>query len=192
MKKIFAGLILAKKNSKRLPGKNMKDFCGKPMFLINTKKCLKVFDLVYVSSDDQEILNIAKKIGAVPIFRPSNLVGDVPNIPVYKHALKNMSKVDGIVAVQSCSPTIDIKLIKTARNLMGSGCQELMTCHPVERNSDYHQQNFKIYGSIWALSKNRLNNYGSPYKPNPEILLVDDSVDINYPKDYKKALKQCL
>lgn len=187
---LSVALILAKKHSNRLPEKNTLDFNGEPMFLINVKKCLKLFPKVYVSSDSKEILALAKSVGAIPIKRDENLCGDVPNIPVYKHALKKMGDIDGIVAVQANSPTISSKLIFTAKELLEVGYQEIMTCHPLQENKNYHEQSAKIYGSIWALSTKRLENYGDYYKPKPEILLVDTSVDIETEEDLKKALCQ--
>jgi hypothetical protein len=150
------------------------------MFLVNVEKCLKIFEKVYVSSDDQWILNLAKSVGAIPIKRDEELCGDTPNIPVYQHALKHMRGVDGIVAVQANSPTINPNLIVTARKMIWLGAEEVMTC-----DTDY-----KIYGSIWALTRDRLENYGDPYKPKPDILLVDPSVDIHTEKDLEKALCQ--
>lgn len=184
----LAGLILAKKNSIRLPGKNLKDFGGDPMFIVNTKKCLRIFDEVYVSSDDVNILKLAEEVGAIPIERGEDLSGDVPNVAVYQHALAHMEDVDGIVAVQSCSPTIETNLIVLAKKLMETGLEEVMTCHPMEHGEDYHAQHNKVYGSVWAIATNRLKTYKNSYKPNPEALLVDTSIDIHEEKDYRTAL----
>ena len=54
----LVGLILAQGKSKRLEGKNRLLFKGKPMFLWNVEKCLKIFSRVYVSSDDDWILRL--------------------------------------------------------------------------------------------------------------------------------------
>jgi CMP-N-acetylneuraminic acid synthetase len=173
--------MLAKGQSKRLPGKNKKDFLGKPMFMWNLEKCLTLFDKVFVSSDDPEILEAAWLAGAAVISRPDELCGDTPNIPVYQHALQFMGDVAGIVAVQANSPTLDINLIALSQHLMESGVDELMTCHP----------NRKIYGSIWAIKKGKLLKYKNAYRPKPNVLLVDNSVDIHDELDYNKAITQC-
>lgn len=176
----LVALILAKKNSRRLPEKNRLDFNGVPMFLVNTKKCLKIFSRVYVSSDDDWILSEAEDAGAIPIKRPEELCGDTPNIPVYQHALQFMNGVDGIVAVQANSPTINSKIIENVKSLILMGAREVMTKH----------QDGTIYGSVWGLSRKRLENYGDPYKPNPDLLLVDCSIDIHTIEDFKKATCQ--
>lgn len=145
----------------------------------NLEKCLKLFPKVFVSSDDPEILEAAWHAGAVVISRPEDLCGDTPNIPVYQHALQYMGDVAGIVAVQANSPTIDLNLIAIAQHMMELGTDELMTCH----------KNRKIYGSIWAIKRDKLLKYGNPYRPKPNVLLVDTSIDIHTQADFDKALK---
>ena len=171
-------LIIAKKNSRRLPRKNWRNFNGKPMFLWNVEKCLDRFEPTYVSSDYWYILELAKRIGAMPIERPETL-SESPNITVYRHAQKIM-RADIIKAVQANSPTIRPDLIEITQEILKLGCQELITCHP-----DYSD-----YGSIWAMTSERLENYKDPYNSKPEILLVDDSVDIHTYSDFQKALCQ--
>lgn len=176
----MAALILAKGESRRLPRKNKLDFNGKPMFLWNVEKCLKIFDKVYVSSDDPEILFQAWNAGAVGIERGPELCGETPNIPVYQHALKHMGDVDAIVAVQANSPTVEPHLIEMTKSLLDMGVQEVMTCH----------KDRSIYGSIWAMTKGRLENYGDPYDPQPDVLFLDPSIDIHNEDDLAKALCQ--
>jgi len=149
------------------------------MFLVNVKKCLKLFKYVFVSSDDLSILNQAQRVGARPILRGEKLCGDCPNIPVYQHALASMPEVKGIVAVQANSPTIKEDIIKQVIKLMRWN-NEVMTCH----------KDGSIYGSVWAIKIKLLQNYGDPYKPNPDKLVYDDSIDIHTEEDYKLALKQ--
>jgi len=181
-------LIIAKKESSRLPNKNFKEFCGQPMFIWNLEKCLKIFNHVYVSSDYDFILEEAKKLGAVPIKRPDKLCkSDVPNIPVYQHAFQYMDKPDIIVTVKADSPTLKIDLIKRAKELMEKyKYNELMTAYPVK---GYENKN-PLYGSVWALTKERLKNYKDIWNPEPEILLVDESIDIHTKEDFNKATKQ--
>lgn len=177
MKNSSVGLILAKSQSKRLPNKNTLDFNGEPMFVTNLRKCLKIFDKVYVSSDSPSILDIAFQVGAVPIKRPESLCGDTPNITVYQHALEFMDNPDYIVAVQANSPTVPEQLIYQVNELMKEGVEEVMTCHP----------DYSIYGSIWAIAIDKLNHYGDPYKPTPSFLVTDNSVDIHTEEDLINA-----
>jgi N-acylneuraminate cytidylyltransferase len=83
-------IIPARGGSKRIPRKNINDFCGKPMIAWSIEAALKshCFDRVIVSTDDQEIAEVAQKYGAeVPFIRPSELANDFAGtIPVVKHA----------------------------------------------------------------------------------------------------------
>ena len=176
----WVALILAKSESTRLPNKNTLDFHGEPMFLTNVRKCVELFDKVYVSSDSQEILKMARNIGARGIRRPSSLCGNTPNIDVYRHAVGQMKGIQGIVAVQANSPTVPIKLISDIGEMTMMGYNEIMTCHP-DRS---------LYGSVWAMTADRLANYGDPYKPTPEVLIVDKSIDIHTKEDLEQAFKQ--
>ena len=165
-------------------------FLGKPLWQINTEKCLKIFDRVYVSSDDIELLHAAWSLGAIPLERGPELCGDTPNIPVYQHALEKMGDTEALVAVQVCSPNVPERLIRIAKMLMESGIHEVMTCHPIEHKDEYHDQSFKIYGSVWGISAELLRKYPDPYKPNPWTLLVDKSIDIHTEEDFEAAIRQ--
>ena len=77
MKKI--AIITARGGSKRIPRKNIKDFLGKPIMAYSIEAAIKsgIFDEVMVSTDDEEIAEIAKKFGAkVPFFRSEKTSGD--------------------------------------------------------------------------------------------------------------------
>ena len=56
-------IITARGGSKRIPRKNIKEFCGKPIIAYSIEAAIKsgVFDTVIVSTDDDEIAEIAKK-----------------------------------------------------------------------------------------------------------------------------------
>ena len=83
-------IIPARGGSKRIPRKNIKEFYGKPLIAYSIQAALesKLFDKVIVSTDDEEIANIAKKYGAeVPFMRPKELSDDFTGTgEVVKHA----------------------------------------------------------------------------------------------------------
>lgn len=153
----------------------------------NLEKCLKIFERVYVSSDSDKILAFAYGLGAIPIKRDKELCGDVPDIPVFQHAAERISDLAGIVAVHVDTPGVEASLIKRAKELIETGVQEVMTCREITRTDSYHDQHHKIYGSIRGLSYDRLMNYEDPYKPNPEVLLVDTSIEIETPESFARA-----
>jgi N-acylneuraminate cytidylyltransferase len=85
-------VIPARGGSKRIPRKNIKEFCGKPMIAWSIEAARKsgCFDAVVVSTDDDEIASIAREWGAeVPFLRPSTLADDhTGTIPVIRQAIE--------------------------------------------------------------------------------------------------------
>ena len=72
-------IIPARGGSKRIPRKNIKDFFGKPLIAYSIQAALesKLFDKVIVTTDDEEIAEIAKEYGAeIPFIRPTELSDD--------------------------------------------------------------------------------------------------------------------
>lgn len=72
-------IITARGGSKRIPRKNIKEFCGKPIlcYSIEAAKDAGVFDEIMVSTDDEEIAKVARNAGAsVPFFRSAETSGD--------------------------------------------------------------------------------------------------------------------
>ena len=77
--KTFLAVIPARGGSKGLPGKNIKELCGKPLIAWSIETALKsnYLDEVMVSTDYQNISDIAKKYGAnVPFLRSEYLATD--------------------------------------------------------------------------------------------------------------------
>lgn len=79
-------VIPARGGSKRIPRKNIKSFSGRPIisYSIATLIESELFDEVHVSTDDEEIAEVAREYGAsIPFLRPANLAGDrVLTVPV--------------------------------------------------------------------------------------------------------------
>lgn len=78
MKKNIA-IITARGGSKRIPKKNIKEFCGKPMIAYAIEAAIEagIYDTVMVSTDSEEIAEIAKQYGAeVPFFRSAKTSDD--------------------------------------------------------------------------------------------------------------------
>lgn len=72
-------IITARGGSKRIPRKNTKEFCGKPIlcYSIEAARDAGVFDEIMVSTEDKEIARIAETAGAVvPFFRSEENAGD--------------------------------------------------------------------------------------------------------------------
>lgn len=74
-----AVVIPARGGSKGLPGKNIRDLCGKPLIAYSIESALKaeLVDRVIVSTDSEEIAEVAVKWGAeVPFLRPEDMAED--------------------------------------------------------------------------------------------------------------------
>ena len=86
-------VVPARGGSKRIPRKNIKNFCGKPMiaWAIGVARESGVFDHIVVSTDDEEIAELARRSGAeTPFVRPANLADDLtPTVPVVAHPVKS-------------------------------------------------------------------------------------------------------
>jgi pseudaminic acid cytidylyltransferase len=84
-------IIPARGGSKRIPRKNIRDFCGKPMIAYSIEAAILsgCFDKVLVSTDDPEIAAVSKQYGAeVPFIRPSEIANDfATTTEVVRHAL---------------------------------------------------------------------------------------------------------
>lgn len=116
----FLAIIPARSGSKRLPNKNIKELCGKPLMAWSIEVGLKskCIDTVMVNTDSLEYAQIAKSYGAeIPFLRPQELGGDMSNsfdviyhtIDFYKNQLSQ--QFDYIVFLQPTSPFRDTQLV---------------------------------------------------------------------------------
>jgi len=84
-------VIPARGGSKRIPRKNIRMFCGKPIiaYSISAAQQTGLFDQVVVSTDDEEIASVAREFGATtPFVRPKELADDFTGTnAVVKHAV---------------------------------------------------------------------------------------------------------
>jgi len=85
-------VIPARGGSKRIPRKNIRDFCGKPMIAwsIEAAQASSCFDQIIVSTDDVEIADVARQWGAhLPFMRPVELADDFAGtMPVVAHTVR--------------------------------------------------------------------------------------------------------
>jgi len=93
------GIIPARGGSKGVPRKNIVDLGGKPLiyYTIKAAKESGRLDRLVLSSEDAEIIDIAKSLGVeVPFVRPAEYAQDhVGDQPVLQHALNALKKLDG-------------------------------------------------------------------------------------------------
>lgn len=113
-------IIPARGGSKRIPRKNIRDFCGKPVIAYSIELALAsgCFDKVIVSTDDHEIASIAKSYGAeIPFMRPEKLSDDYTGTnDVIKHAIQSYicqgESVSVVCCIYATAPFIDAEYLK--------------------------------------------------------------------------------
>ncbi len=119
MKKKVA-VIPARGGSKRIPHKNIKDFCGQPIIAYSIQAAQKsgIFDRIIVFTDDSDIADTALKYSAeVPFMRPASLSDDFTGtVPVINHAI-NRLKEDGedieyVCCIYATAPFIQSKYLR--------------------------------------------------------------------------------
>jgi pseudaminic acid cytidylyltransferase len=115
-------VIPARGGSKRIPGKNIRSFNGKPIIAYSIDAALrsKVIDRVIVSTDDDSIAKVARELGAeTPFIRPANLSDDItPTVPVIRHAMEwvafNWGPVDAVCCIYATSPFVTAEDVRKA------------------------------------------------------------------------------
>lgn len=128
-------IITARGGSKRIPKKNIKEFCGKPIITYSIEAALKAgcFDTVMVSTDSEEIAEIAKSYGAeVPFLRSeatSNdfaTTADVLNEVIEQYSSKG-EQFDLMCCIYPTAPFVTAeKLNKAINTLVKNNADSLM------------------------------------------------------------------
>lgn len=119
-------VIPARGGSKRIPRKNIKPFCGKPMIAWSIEAALQsgCFDSVVVSTDDAEIAEVAKQWGAeVPFMRPVALADDYTGtIPVVLQAIEwfqqNGQAPSQVCCIYATAPFVQVVDIRRGLDLL--------------------------------------------------------------------------
>lgn len=154
--KILA-IIPARGGSKGVPGKNIKLLGGKPLLQYTSEIALqsKKLAAVVLSSDDDQIISLAKKTGIhVPFVRPEALAQDnTPTIDVILHVLKWYEKqavfFDAVCILQVTSPFRTLEFLDNAiEKFIASGCDSLISVQKVPHEYNPH----------WTFEVNEIGN----------------------------------
>ena len=177
----IACIILARGGSKRVPRKNIMEFCGKPLLVwsIEQAKASQYIEDVYVSSDDDEILKISTECGAIKIKRPAQYAVDSAlSEPALAHALDNMGNPDVVVFLQATSPVRGAEDIDDAiTQFLMSGKDSLFSV------STAQEENGSIYifkADTFKRDRNRKAGCTTVY-----VMPQWKSKEIDYPEDVK-------
>jgi pseudaminic acid cytidylyltransferase len=185
-------VIPARGGSKRIPHKNIKLFCGRPMiaYSIEAAKDAAIFDRIIVSTDSKEIASTAKEFGAeVPFMRPVELADDYTGTDtVTLHALKWLmehgEKIDYICCIYATAPFVKAEHIIKGYNLL---CEKNSTsCFSVTTYS------FPIFRSLKINDQDRLEMFWPEYREARSQDLTEAYHDAGqfYWADVKKYLEE--
>ena len=185
-------VIPARGGSKRIPHKNIKPFCGKPMiaYSIEAAKDAGIFDRIIVSTDSEKIASTAKDFGAeVPFMRPCELADDHTGTDaVILHALKRLmedrEKIDYICCIYATAPFVKAEYIIRGYNILHDN--NATSCFSVTTYS------FPIFRSLKINNQNRLEMFWPEYRETRSQDLTEAHHDAGqfYWADAKKYLKE--
>lgn len=119
-------IIPARGGSKRIPRKNVREFCGQPLiaYSILAAKNSDLFDHIIVSTDDEQIRDIANQYDAeTPFVRPPELANDrATTVPVINHAVswvqQHIDKVDHACCIYATAPFIQAKALRESYEML--------------------------------------------------------------------------
>lgn len=142
-------IIPARGGSKRIPRKNIKTFAGKPMiaYAIDAAKASGLFEHIVVTTDDAEIAQISRSLGAeTPFMRPIHLADDhTPTVPVVAHAIDACQslgwRIDFACCIYPNVPFIQVDDLKAGLDLLKAS--SLDYCFPVTEFSSAVQRALK-------------------------------------------------
>ena len=135
--------IFARGGSKGLAHKNIRNFCNKPLIAhtIEFAKKLDLFKEIIVSTDSQEIADIAKNYGAlVPFLRPLNLASDTaPERLAWRHAIEYVKKIDKdfdvFISLPCTAPLRTFETVKKCLDMQKANKDSLIiTCTKAHNN----------------------------------------------------------
>jgi len=165
-KKTIYAIVPARGNSKGIKNKNLKSIKNRSLLKLcfDSAKKIKLISEIVISSDSEKIIKAAKLIGYKVYFkRPKKLAGDrIADIPVLKHALKNIEKkikkkIDYIVMLQVTCPLRNSNhIIKCIKKIVSKKLDSVWAISEV--NKKYHPDKQLV------LSKNRIKYFSKKGK----------------------------
>ena len=147
-------IITARGGSKRIPKKNVKEFCGKPIIAYSIKAALDsgIFDEVMVSTDSEEIAEIARAYGAkVPFMRSAKTSDDfATTADVLMEVLERYQEMDRTFDVMSCiyptAPFVTPQKLQSAYDTLKK--EQAVMAMPVVAFSYPPQRSYILQGNM--------------------------------------------
>ena len=215
--KDYIVVIPARKNSKRIKGKNLRELNGRPLISHSIEYAIKFFNRknIWVNTDDNKIIDLAKGYNISTYIRPSSLAEDVTStndviLDFCKHLISEDINFKNIIILQPTNPIRTKSLITEAiKSFEESNTNSLMSVSILHKkfgkikNNKYHPINYKMgqrhqdlenlyyeNGLIYISSKKSLFE-NKNYVNNDTLPFITDEigsiVDIDYEDDLKLA-----
>lgn len=146
--------VCARGGSVGVPGKNIRPLCGKPLigWTIEQAFASRVADAVFVSTDSEEIAQVARSFGAqVPFLRPAELaIATAGKLPVIAHLVNwveaHHGPVNAIVDLDPTSPLRDVADIQTCFSLLDDHTDVVITGYESDKNPYFNMVELKASG----------------------------------------------
>lgn len=166
-------MITARGGSKRIPRKNIKEFCGKPILAYSIVAALEsnIFDEVMISTEDDEIAKIAQQYGATfPFKRSEQMASDYAmTIDVMLEVVDQYRKIginpESICCIYPTAPFVTAEKLRKANELFESSGTEAVVpvvkfSFPPQRSFIFDGRYIKYKWKKYELSRSQdLENY---------------------------------
>lgn len=181
-------LIPARGGSKSLPRKNVRMLAGRPLIAhsIEAARASRTIDRVVVSTDDEEIAEIARRHDAeVPFLRPARLAeDDTPDLPVFQHALEWFDEQEGwqpeiIVQLRPTSPLRHPEDIDRAVEMLDKR-PEADSVRSVAEPLENPYKMWSVTGDRWLtpiLTSDLLEPFNMPRQRLPDVYWQTGAID---------------
>ena len=211
---MITAIIPVKKNSTRLPNKNILPFGDSNLLVhkIRQLKQVKAVDQIVVSTDSEEMLAMAEEEGVIPMSRPKQYADE--SLPISEFITYLGDNLEGDHFMWSCatSPLVDAELYSKAIKLyfkkLDEGYDSLVTVTPFQHylmdengpfnfkrgrqhtNSQQLQKLYLFTNGIQLTPHDKYRKWGDRIGERPYLMEVskNESIDIDDVYDYEFAL----
>lgn len=184
--------ICARGGSVGVPRKNIRELHGKPLIAWTIEQALATpsIDAVYVSTEDDEIAEVAASYGAVvPYRRPDELATSAAaKIPVIRHLVEFLEsqgeQIDRIVDLDPTSPLRDVQDIENAVSLLGPDVDAVITGYPSDKNPYFNMVEQKPEGNYGLVVRSEAVSRQSA----PPVYAMNASIYVWHRQTLEKGL----
>jgi len=191
--KKLKAIIPARGGSKGVPRKNLRLLKGVPLlaYPIMTAKQSRYISDIYVSSEDEEILETALSFGAKIVKRPAIYATDTSlDIDVMRHFVEHVQEYDEIVHLRATTPITNSDVLDRAIEYFfnNSECTALRSAHEA---SETAYKSFKKIGNYWGGLFDKEfpgeDYYNLPRQQLPKTYEANGYIDILRPEVFMKS-----